>query len=109
MPLKLTESGNPGYRINKSVTITYADGTQLNNIQRIDSSITIKPFTMPMSSGYDSTGARITNIVGFDGTNLLKYCPSCNLVKLTTEFGYSGRTTNGRRDQSECNDCRASY
>lgn len=109
LPLRLTESGNPGYRIPKSVTITYEDGTQLNNIQVIDYSITIMPFTMPMSSGYDSTGARITNIVGFNGTNLLKHCPSCNLDKPTTEFGWSGRVTTGRRDQSECSYCRASY
>lgn len=109
LPLRLTEYGNPGYRIPRSVTITYEDGTQLNNIQIIDSSITIMPFTMPMSSGYDSTGARITNIVGFDGINLLKHCPSCDLDKPTTDFGWSGRVTTRRRDQSECSNCRASY
>lgn len=109
LPLRLTELGNPGYKIPKSVTITYEDGTQLNNIHIIDSSITIMPFTMPISSGYDSTDARITNIVGFDGTNLLKQCPSCGLQKPTTEFGWSGRVTSGRRDQSECSNCRASY
>lgn len=109
LPLRLTESGNPGYRIPKSVTITYEDGTQSNNVSVINSTITTMPFTMPMSSGYDSTGARITNIVGFDGTNLLKHCPSCNLNKRTTEFGWSGRVTTGRRDQSECSDCRSSY
>ncbi|ELP5182794.1 hypothetical protein VB566_15105 [Clostridium perfringens] len=109
LPLRLTESGNPGYRIAKSITITYQDGTTINNVNIIDSSIATRPFTIPMSSGYDSTGARITNIVGFDGTHLLKHCPSCGLIKATTDFGWSGRRTSGRRDQSECNDCRSSY
>lgn len=109
LPLRLTCSGNPGYKIPNTVTITYNNGQTINNVNIIDSSITIMPFRMNMSSGYDSIGNRITNIIGFDGTNLLKHCPSCNKIKPTIEFGWSGRVTTGRRDQSECNNCRGSY
>ncbi|MGV2805050.1 hypothetical protein GNF85_15535 [Clostridium perfringens] len=109
LPLRLTESGNPGYRIPNSVSIIYRDGTMLTNVNIIDDSITIMPFFMVRSSGYDANNNRITNIVGFDGNSLLKYCPSCGATKPTTEFGYTGRVTTSRRDQSECSDCRSSY
>lgn len=109
LPLRLTGSGNPGYKLNKTVNITYEDGTIIRNINVINSFIARMPFTMPMSSGYDFNGNRITNIVGFDGTYLLKWCPSCQIIKPTISFGWIGRVTNGRRDQSECNDCRGSY
>lgn len=109
LPLRLTGSGNPGYRQANSVNITYNNGSTLTNISIIDNSIATTPFTMDMSSGYDANNNRVTNIVGFNGQELLKYCPSCGNIKPTTSFGYSGRVTNSRRDQSECNNCRSSY
>lgn len=110
LPLRLTGSGNSGYNCPNLVNITYSDGTKLNDIPEINDDIIIKgPFTMDMSSGYDACGNRITNIVGFNGNELLKKCPSCGQIKPTTEFGCSGRVTTSPRDQSECNKCRSSY
>lgn len=60
-------------------------------------------------NGYDENNNRITNLVGFDGSSLLKRCPRCQQTKIVTEFGYSGRVTNSRRDQSNCSACRGSY
>lgn len=62
-------------------------------------------------SGYDRLGRRVTNIVGFDGTHLIKECPKCGSEKTSIEFGLSGRTMeNGEvRDQSNCTRCRAHY
>lgn len=109
LPLKLTDSGNPGYMYQNYVDLIYANGEILRGIGTIDSNITIRPFFMEMSSGYDNNNNRITNIVGCDGINLLKYCPRCQCTKPTTEFGFKGRVTTSRRDQSECNSCRGSY
>ncbi|MDD7372568.1 MAG: hypothetical protein SO136_06275 [Sarcina ventriculi] len=109
LPLRLTGSGNPGYRIPNTVTITYSNGRILRNVGLIDTSITTSSFTMDMSSGYDSNVNRITNIVGYNGQYLLKYCPQCGHTKPTIDFDWSGRVTTGRRDQSDCNNCRGSY
>ena len=59
-------------------------------------------------NGYDANNNRVTNLVGYDGTELIKRCPQCT-DKHATEFGYSGRTTNRKRDQSQCTNCRARY
>lgn len=48
LPLRLTGSGNPGYRNQNSVNITYSNGTILTNVSIIDSSIATMPFTMDM-------------------------------------------------------------
>lgn len=109
LPLRLTGSGNPGYRHPNSVNITYINGIINTNVSIIDNSITTMEFSMDMSSGYDANRNRITNIIGFNGHELLKYCPACRCSKPTTSFGWSGRVTNSRRDQSDCNDCRSSY
>lgn len=109
LPLRLTGSGPSGCNQPNSVTVTYQSGQVLRNVGVIDSNITTSAFTMDMSSGYDANNNRITNIVGFDGHELLKHCPRCNLPKPTTQFGYSGRVTTSRRDQSECTDCRSGY
>lgn len=103
LPLRLTGSGSDS-NIPNIVDIIYSDGTQRNNVAVIDSTITIRPFFMSKSNGYDSNNSRITNVVGFDGTNLLKLCPNCSNTRTTNEFGESGR---GSRDQSHCNICRA--
>ncbi len=62
-------------------------------------------------NGYDSTGCRITNIVGHDGHDFLKQCSrdSCGAIMRASYFGPEGRTTNQRRDQSNCTDCRGNY
>lgn len=106
LPLRLAILGNPGYKIPNTVTITYSNGHVLRNIGLIDTSITTSAFTMNMSSGYDSSGNRITNIVGYNGQYLLKHCPQCGLTKPTIDFRWSGRVTTSQRDQSDCNDCR---
>ena len=64
--------------------------------------------------GYDVNGNRATNIVGFDGTDLLKRCtnPDCREPIKPRESGYGseGRCTNQktgmRRDQAQCIECR---
>lgn len=109
LPLRLTGSNNPGYRYEKYVDLIYEDGNIIRGVNVIDNNITTKPFFMEISSGYDANNNRITNIVGYDGINLLKYCPKCGCTKPTTEFGYSGRVTTDRRDQSDCNSCRSNY
>lgn len=60
-------------------------------------------------SGTDVKGNRITNIVGFDGEYIEKWCPGCNEVYLSIDFGIEGRATSPdyRRDQSWCTVCRA--
>lgn len=65
-------------------------------------------------SGNDSNGNRATNIVGFDGNDLLKRCtnPKCKKIKpRESGYGSEGRCTNKktgmRRDQAQCIECRA--
>ncbi|MCL6612987.1 MAG: hypothetical protein K6T66_15760 [Peptococcaceae bacterium] len=65
-------------------------------------------------SGYDADENRATNIVGFDGRDLLKRCtnPDCLEIKPRAEgFGEKGRCTNPktkmRRDQAQCKVCRS--
>lgn len=59
-------------------------------------------------NGYDANNNRITNVIGFDGEYLLKWCPNCKEVHLSIDFGPMGRpATDGRRDQSWCQVCRA--
>jgi hypothetical protein len=65
-------------------------------------------------SGFDAKGNRVTNIVGFDGVELLKRCtnPDCWEIKRAAEgFGENGRNSNPRRsmrrDQAQCIQCRA--
>lgn len=65
-------------------------------------------------TGYDANRNRATNIVGFNGNDLLKRCtnPDCaDPIKPRAEgFGESGRCTNKktgmRRDQAQCIVCR---
>ncbi len=63
-------------------------------------------------SGYfidDDEMVRVTNLVGYDGNNILKWCPNCKQIKGIEGFDYSGRYANGQRDQSNCKDCRSMY
>lgn len=60
-------------------------------------------------NGTDADGNRVTNIVGFDGEYLLKWCPHCEEVKISLDFGPEGRPDSDqlhRRDQSWCLVCR---
>lgn len=61
-------------------------------------------------NGYDADGNRITNIAGFDGQYLLKWCPHCKQILPSIDFGPEGRPASDpkmRRDQSWCLVCRA--
>lgn len=65
-------------------------------------------------NGYDSSpensgkGLRVTNISGVQNGGLLKWCPGCKTDKPQAQFDPL-RTTNERRDQSNCVDCRSQY
>jgi hypothetical protein len=65
-------------------------------------------------NGYDSSsensgrGLRVTNISGVLNGDLLKWCPRCENDKPQAQFDPL-RTTNERRDQSNCVDCRSQY
>lgn len=66
-------------------------------------------------SGSDANGNKATNIVGFDGSDLLKRCtnPNCDqpIKPRAAGFGESGRCTDRlkryRRDQAQCIICRS--
>jgi hypothetical protein len=66
-------------------------------------------------SGFDANKNRATNIVGFNGSDLLKKCtnPKCKEPIKPREigFGSEGRCTNKntgmRRDQAQCKICRS--
>ncbi|UAA38544.1 hypothetical protein KIH87_18040 [Paraneptunicella aestuarii] len=61
-------------------------------------------------SGYDSStenggkGLRVTNLCSIENGVVFKLCPACR-DELPFE-SYSTRTTNERRDQSDCKVCR---
>jgi len=66
-------------------------------------------------NGYDSShendgkGLRVTNLCGVLSGELLKLCPKCDLIKNFYHYGPSYRTTNEKRDQSDCEECRGNY
>lgn len=63
-------------------------------------------------NGLDADNKRVTNIVGFDGKDLLKKCTHCREIKQSENgFGTEGRSTSPgqRRDQAQCNECRNRY
>jgi|GEM_PF-3369161 len=95
------------------VTIRYNNGNTLvsDNLSGIHlrSSFT---FDGGYVSGYFIEGnemIRVTNLVGYDGSSILKWCPNCEQIKDIEDFDYSGRYVNGQRDQSNCKDCRSGY
>lgn len=63
------------------------------------------------TNGLDNAKHRITNIVGHDGKQFKKLCPSCLKIKSVTEYGDKWRNTGGNymRDQSQCIACRGMY
>lgn len=91
-----------------SVQINYSDGSSEFS-QVFPTNRGLISCTFSKINGYDANHNRVTNLVGFDGTELLKKCPCCEVNKHVTEFGYSGRMTNARRDQSQCTLCRSGY
>ena len=105
LPLRLT---GDRYEANeeKRVNIIYNNGDILETNIIDDWVLAGGPFIMEKSNGYDNLNNRITNIVGYDGNDLLKRCPKCGSDKPTVYYGSSGR---GNRDQSECNECRSQY
>lgn len=62
-----------------------------------------------MYNGVDDNEDIVTNIRGFDGDELLKWCPHCKEVLISSDFGPEGRPDHEhgrRRDQSWCVVCR---
>ena len=75
---------------------------------RLDNSMTINtnpstPLQFPITGGYDGDNVRMTNIVGYENGDFLKWCPHCDEVLPSESFGL--RPTMDR-DQSWCKDCR---
>lgn len=95
-------------RFDYEIGVNYSDGTSERTLTfPTNRGLDICSFTK--INGYDANNNRVTNLVGYDGLEFLKRCTNCNIDKHVTEFGYSGRTTNGRRDQSQCSNCRSRY
>jgi len=92
-------------RFDRSVTIIYPDGTSEQS-HSFPGTRGVTLCTFPQINGYDGNNNRVTNLVGHDGTNLLKKCTACGLEKYPADYGVSGRFTNKQRDQSQCSDCR---
>ena len=91
-----------------TVQIIYSDGSaEISKTFPTKKGLT--PCSFSKVNGYDSNNNRVTNLVGFDGHELLKKCPNCSKEKRVTAFGYLGRVTNEKRDQSNCTDCRSLY
>ncbi|MGP1411617.1 MAG: hypothetical protein ACTTKD_07265 [Peptoanaerobacter stomatis] len=95
-------------KFDKAVKITYYNGYSENS-NCFPTSYGLKQCIFEKINGYDSNNYRVTNLVGYDGNSLLKLCPNCKKTKIVTDFGYDGRVTNRKRDQSNCNDCRGRY
>lgn len=91
-----------------SVRIVYSDGS-VETSTTFPASKGLFPCSFSKMNGYDANNNRVTNLVGFNGHELLKKCPNCSGEKDVTAFGYSGRVTNEKRDQSNCTDCRSLY
>lgn len=95
-------------RFDYSVQINYNDGSAENSLI-FPASRGLEVCTFSKINGYDANNNRVTNLVGYDGVELMKRCPHCDIDKHITDFGYSGRTTNRKRDQSQCTVCRGRY
>ena len=117
-PIHFTKGGRgvkwwlPHNKIN--VKINYTGGLSPVVTCHLDYQDLIEPFTFNPKyvSGYffeNGERIRVTNLSGFNGVSIMKYCPSCLRIKTITEFDYMGRYTNGQRDQSNCMECRKSY
>ncbi|UYZ38004.1 hypothetical protein OD350_10140 [Clostridium beijerinckii] len=91
-----------------SIHIKYEDGSTEDSLI-FPGTQGLKKCTFNKMNGYDYNNNRVTNLVGYDGQELIKRCPCCMRDKHVTEFGYSGRITNRKRDQSQCTNCRGSY
>ena len=115
LPFYFTSSGKGWRHSPRDVTLRYEDGSVQTTGVLGPQHLAGGGFSVeesPVSGFYvDDVGreVRITNIVGFDGSRFLKYCPSCGRTKPVSEFGASGRHTTGPRDQSECSACRSEY
>ncbi|MGV8146290.1 MAG: hypothetical protein ACLKAK_10850 [Alkaliphilus sp.] len=92
----------------RSITINYSDGSS-EKTKIFPANKGLVECTFIEINGWDVCHNRVTNLVGYDGIEMAKKCPRCNITKHVTRFGYDGRYTNRRRDQSYCNECRGSY
>lgn len=95
-------------QFDSSIQINYQDGSFENSLVFPTQRGRI-PCTFSKMNGFDANNKRVTNLVGYDGSELLKLCPNCSKVKPVIEFGYSGRTIRIKRDQSHCSECRGTY
>lgn len=91
-----------------SIHIIYEDG-EIEDSLMFPGKKGLKKCKFNKMNGFDSNNNRVTNLVGYDGKELIKRCPGCNNDKHVTDFGYSGRITNRKRDQSQCTSCRGQY
>ena len=95
-------------KFDRTVQITYHDGS-IESSSVFPAKKGLLQCTFQKINGYDANHKRVTNLVGYNGRELLKKCPNCHRIKPVTEYGYTGRITNIRRDQSQCSECRSVY
>ncbi len=95
-------------QFDRIITITYQDGTTEQS-GCFPGERGLIYCTFPKTNGYDANNHRVTNLVGCDGSQLLKRCPACGLDKSPLDYGEQGRITTWQRDQSQCLTCRARY
>ena len=62
-----------------------------------------KKLRFQKTNGRDGNNVRITNIVGYENGDFLKWCPCCKRIRSSQNFGL--RLTENK-DQSYCTDCR---
>lgn len=97
-----------------SVNIRYTNSDVIINTDCLNISHLNNPFVIengPINGYFIDNGEmiRVTNLVGYDGSSILKRCPACGVVEQLEGFDYEGRDTGVRRDQSNCMVCRANY
>jgi hypothetical protein len=69
-----------------------------------------QPFWYVLSqktNGIDADGNRITNIMGYDGVCIVKWCPRCGQLLPNLDFGYDGdQAKESSAAVSFCDSCR---
>ena len=115
-PFYFTKEGRGWRTSSVPVTLIYEDGMCVATAVLKKSHLKRGNFEIAegIAFGYyvdQDTGEkiRITNIVGYQNGQFLKWCPHCERTMTLEEFDYSGRFTGEQRDQSNCSDCRSSY
>ncbi len=113
-PFFITKKGKGWRNAPRYTTLRYLDGSEVEKKKIKKKHLRKGPFVFVEGtiSGYyekDGEKIRITNLVGYNGKSFLKYCPNCKKIKPIKDFDYSGRTTDNKRDQSNCSKCRSRY